>query len=128
MIIVTQSGIVASAIVLLQAEKRTTGSIAEYTEAVRRRYLRALNKEKGRILDLFASLTGYHRKAVIARCAEQTCPGQAESVGILSYMAPLWLTHQRQRGNSTSSRMEISLPFCFMSSHTARLSGARART
>jgi hypothetical protein len=67
MTIVTQSGIVASAIVLLQGERRTRGNIAEYTETVRGHYFRAFNKEKGSILDLFASLTGYHRKAVIPR-------------------------------------------------------------
>jgi hypothetical protein len=65
MTIVTQSGIVASAIVLLQGDEVTRGSIAGYTEAVRGHYFRAFNKEKGRILDLFTSLTGYHRKAVI---------------------------------------------------------------
>jgi len=43
----------------------TRGSIGEYTEAVRGRYFRALNKERGRILDEFASVTGCHRKAVI---------------------------------------------------------------
>jgi len=64
-IIVTQSGIVASEIVLLKGEKMTRGSIAEYTEALRGRYFRASKKEKGRILGEFASVTGYHRKVVI---------------------------------------------------------------
>ena len=41
----------------------TRGSIREYTEAVQGRYLRAAKKEKGRILDEFTSVTGYHRKA-----------------------------------------------------------------
>jgi len=41
----------------------TRGSIQEYTEAVRGRYLRASKKEKGRILDEFTQVTGYHRKA-----------------------------------------------------------------
>jgi len=43
----------------------TRGSIREYTEAVRGRYLRASKKEKGRILDEFINVTGYHRKAAI---------------------------------------------------------------
>ncbi len=43
----------------------TRGSILEYTEAVRWRYLNARKKDKGRILDEFIRVTGYHRKAVI---------------------------------------------------------------
>src|SRR4030042_2838484 len=43
----------------------TRGSIGEYTEAVRGRYLRASKKEKGRILDEFTKVIGCHRKAVI---------------------------------------------------------------
>ena len=43
----------------------TRGSIQEYTEAIRGRYLRASKKEKGRILDEFTKVTGYHRKAAV---------------------------------------------------------------
>ena len=43
----------------------TRGSILEYKEAVRWRYLNAKKKEKGRILDEFVQVTGYHRKAAI---------------------------------------------------------------
>ena len=43
----------------------TRGSIQEYTEAVRERYLRASKKEKGEILGEFTEVTGYHRKAAI---------------------------------------------------------------
>jgi len=43
----------------------TRGSIQEYTEAVRGRYLGAAKKEKGRILEEFTQVTGYHRKAAI---------------------------------------------------------------
>ena len=43
----------------------TRGSIREYTEAVRERYLRGSKKEKGKILDEFTRVTGYHRKAAI---------------------------------------------------------------
>jgi len=43
----------------------TRGSIQEYTEAVRLRYLNARKEEKGRILDEFIQVTGYHRKAAI---------------------------------------------------------------
>jgi len=41
------------------------GSIQEYREAVRERYLRAGKKGKGRILDEFVNVTGYHRKSAI---------------------------------------------------------------
>jgi hypothetical protein len=43
----------------------TRGSIEEYTAAVRGRYLKAMKKEKGRILDEFVQVSGYHRKAAI---------------------------------------------------------------
>jgi len=43
----------------------TRGSIQEYTEAVRGRYLSASKKEKGRILDEFTVVIGCHRKAAI---------------------------------------------------------------
>lgn len=49
----------------------TQRSIREYTEAVRGRYLRACRKEKGRILDEFTKVTGYHRKSAI-RLLHQT--------------------------------------------------------
>ena len=43
----------------------TRASIREYSEAVRWRYLQAPKKEKGKILDEFTKVTGYHRKAII---------------------------------------------------------------
>ena len=43
----------------------TRTSIGEYPEAVLWRYLRSLKKEKGKILDEFTKVTGYHGKAVI---------------------------------------------------------------
>ena len=43
----------------------TQGSIREYTEAVRGRYLRTSKKDKGKILDEFTKVIGCHRKAAI---------------------------------------------------------------
>ena len=43
----------------------TRGSIREYTEAVRGRYLRISKKDKGMSLDEFTKVIGYHRKAAI---------------------------------------------------------------
>ena len=43
----------------------TRASIWEYVEAVRGRYLRASKIEKGKILDEFTQVVGYHRKAAI---------------------------------------------------------------
>ena len=43
----------------------TRTSIGEYTEAVRWRYVQSSKKDKGKILDEFTKVTGYHRKAVI---------------------------------------------------------------
>jgi len=49
----------------------TRTSIREYTEAVRWRYLRSPKTEKGKILDEFTKVTGYHRKSAI-RLLHQT--------------------------------------------------------
>ena len=43
----------------------TRGSIKEYLGAVQGRYWKAGREEKGRILDEFVQVTGYHRKAAI---------------------------------------------------------------
>ena len=43
----------------------TRGSIVEYVEAIRGRYLSVSRKEKGRILDEFTSVTSLHRKTAI---------------------------------------------------------------
>ena len=43
----------------------TRGSIQEYTKAVQLRYLNAKKEGKGKILDEFIQVTGYHRKAAI---------------------------------------------------------------
>lgn len=53
----------------------TRGSIREYTEAVRGRYLGARKEEKGRIWDEFTQVTGYHRKAAIRLLGRQEQPG-----------------------------------------------------
>ncbi len=43
----------------------TRGSVVEYAAAIRGRYGLANREEKGRILDEFVKITGYHRKAAI---------------------------------------------------------------
>ena len=43
----------------------TRGSIQEYSEAVRGRYLQVKRKEKRQILYEFTKVIGYHRKAAI---------------------------------------------------------------
>ena len=43
----------------------TRGSILEYVEAIRGRYLSVSRKEKGRILDEFTNVTSLHRKAAV---------------------------------------------------------------
>jgi len=53
----------------------TRGSIREYTEAVRERYFLASKKEKGKILDEFTKVTGYHRKAAIRLFRRGKKPG-----------------------------------------------------
>lgn len=43
----------------------TQGSILEYLQAVRGRYLRATKADKQKVLDEFVRVTGYHRKSAI---------------------------------------------------------------
>ena len=51
----------------------TRGSVMEYLEAIRERYAKADRKEKGRLLDEAAQVTGRHRKSLIR--ALRTRPG-----------------------------------------------------
>jgi hypothetical protein len=53
----------------------TRGSIQEYTEAVRYRYLNVRTEEKGRILDEFIQVTGYHRKTASVYYTEKAGRG-----------------------------------------------------
>jgi hypothetical protein len=55
----------------------TQRSIREYTKAIRERYRRALRKEKGKRLDEFTKVTGYHRKSAI-RLLHQTNKSRAD--------------------------------------------------
>jgi len=59
----------------------TRASIREYTEAVRWRYLRASRKDKGKILDEFTKVTGYHRKAAIRLLHRVNKPGAKKKRG-----------------------------------------------
>ena len=59
----------------------TPDSKREYTEIMRGRYLKADKKEKGKILDEFIKVTGYHRKAVIRVLLKKGSPGLAREDG-----------------------------------------------
>ena len=59
--------------------KTTRCSIREYNEAVRGRYLGASKKEKGRILDEFTKVIGYHRNHNI-----DAFPGKSLARGYIS--------------------------------------------
>jgi len=59
----------------------TRGSIREYTEAVRERYLGGSKKEKGKILDEFTKVTGCHRKAAIRLFRRGNQPGVNKKPG-----------------------------------------------
>ena len=59
----------------------TRGSIQEYTEAVRGRYIRISKKEKGKILDEFTKVTGCHRKAAIRLFHRRYQPGTNKKRG-----------------------------------------------
>jgi len=59
----------------------TRDSIREYAEAVRWRYLRTSKREKGKILDEFTKVTGYHRKAAIRLLRRQNQPAKNKKRG-----------------------------------------------
>jgi len=59
----------------------TRDSIHEYTEAVRWRYLNAGKQEKGRILDEFIQVTGYHRKSAIRLLRRKGSPKRGQRRG-----------------------------------------------
>jgi hypothetical protein len=50
---------------MMKEEKLSQQSKRELVEAVRGRYLRAVRKEKSKILDEFVAITGFHRKHAI---------------------------------------------------------------
>lgn len=54
----------------------TRGSILEFAEAMRGRYLKAGKNEKGKILDAFMEVTGYHRKAAVRLLRQDGPPKQ----------------------------------------------------
>jgi hypothetical protein len=59
----------------------TRASIREYTEAVRWRYLRVSKEDKGKILDEFTKVTGYHRKTAIRLLHQVNKPGANKKRG-----------------------------------------------
>jgi len=81
----------------------TRTSIREYTEAVRWRYLRAPKKDKGKILDEFTQVIGYHRKAVIRLLHRENQEGvkskrgrrRQYGVGVAEALRVAWETTDR---------------------------------
>ena len=78
----------------------TRTSIQEYTEALRWRYLRSSKTDKGKILDEFIKVTGYHRKAAIRllhqvdkpkSIKKRGCP-RKYSAGVVEALHLLWET------------------------------------
>lgn len=59
----------------------TRGSIREYVEAVRGRYLWASKRERGRILDEFTKVVGCHRKSAIRLLHREDSPRQGKRRG-----------------------------------------------
>jgi hypothetical protein len=59
----------------------TRASIREYTEAVQWRYLQASKEDKGKILDEFTKVTGYHRKIAIRLLHRTNKPGSNKKRG-----------------------------------------------
>ena len=74
----------------------TRGSIREYIEAIRIRYLKASKKEKGLILDEFIKVTGYHRKAAVRLLHRYRLPQRGQRRG-----------RKRHYGNETVNALRI---------------------
>src|SRR4030042_4930875 len=74
----------------------TRGSIREYIEAIKVRYLKANKKEKGVILDEFIQVTGYHRKAAIRLLHRYGLPRRGRRRG-----------RQRQYGDETVNALRM---------------------
>ena len=65
----------------------TRGSVKEYLEAVQGRYRKAARQEKGRILDEFVRVTGYHRPDYI---------GAAKGVPQRGHVLPTFPSMERE--------------------------------
>jgi hypothetical protein len=67
----------------------TAKSIQEYAAIMRQRYIKADKKEKGKILDEFIKVTGYHRKSAIRALLKITKPPNSHRGRLGKYSAVL---------------------------------------
>jgi len=67
----------------------TAKSIQEYAEIMRKRYIKAGKKEKGKILDEFIKVTGYHRKSAIRVLLKRSQPKNSQRGHPTSYSSVL---------------------------------------
>jgi len=67
----------------------TAKSIQEYAEIMRQRYIKADKKEKGKILDEFIKVTGYHRKSAIRVLLKMANPPNSHRGRPASYSSVL---------------------------------------
>jgi hypothetical protein len=96
----------------------TRGSIQEYTKAVRWCYLKAVKKEKGRILDEFIRVSGYHRKAAIHLLHRDGWPGKGKRLGrrrrygneVVDALRQTWESSDRLCSNNPKGRVPRALP------------------
>ena len=79
-IIVTELVIVASDHMLLREDMRRS-SVKEYSETMRQRYWGSSKSEKGRLLDEFVEVTGYHRKSAIRLLSGSSSSGSTRNRG-----------------------------------------------
>ena len=92
----------------------TQSSVREYVEAVRQRYLIAVKKEKGKILDEFTKVTGRHRKAAIRLIRHTGSTGEGKkrgrprqySAAVVGALRVVWETSDRL----CSKRLQPILP------------------
>jgi len=101
--IVGEEGMVASEILSVgDGDAMTPMSIREYAEAMRRGYLGAGRREKGRLLTDFCKITGYHRDSAIRLLNKAPVPTAGRrgrpreySVGVAEALRRLWETVHR---------------------------------
>jgi hypothetical protein len=79
----------------------TLSSVKEYAAAIRDRYRKADKEAKGKILDEFVKVTGYHRKAAIRLlCKPARLPGRrrgrpSQYKSVLEPLKILWKASDR---------------------------------
>jgi len=82
--------------VLPKEVKVTRRSVLEYAQALRSRYSQTSKEEKGKMLDEFIKVTGFHRKAAIRLLRRPGQPGTSQ-----------WRGRLRQYGSGAAEALRV---------------------